>query len=104
MYAETLNKCPPQAGTSEADQLKRIFKTLGSPTQQAYPALVELPDYTNELDAMGYPPPSSLTDVTPHIDHAGINLLSQMLTYDPLQRCSAADAMKHEYFKTHHAG
>jgi|Transcript_6957 cyclin-dependent kinase len=104
IFAEMATSKPLFAGTSEADQLKRIFKTLGSPTQQAYPALVELPDYTNELDAMGYPPPSSLTDVTPHIDHAGINLLSQMLTYDPLQRCSAADAMKHEYFKTHHAG
>lgn len=78
--------------------MKRIFKTLGTPTPQDYPALVELPDYNRDLDIMCYPPLRSFADITPQIDNVGISLLSQMLTYDPLQRCSAADAMKHDYF------
>lgn len=103
IFAEMATSKPLFAGTSESDQLKRIFKTLGTPTQQNYPALVELPDYTNELDAICYPAPPSLAEVAPHIDEAGVDLLSQMLAYDPLQRCSAADAMKHDYFNAHNS-
>jgi|TARA_B100000482_G_scaffold173310_2_gene141148 serine/threonine protein kinase len=47
---------------------------------------------------MQYPTPRSFADVAPQIDPTGLHLLAQMLTYDPVQRCSAADAMKHEYF------
>lgn len=98
IFAEMATSKPIFAGTSESDQLKRIFKTLGTPTPQDYPALVELPDYNRDLDIMCYPPLRSFADITPQIDNVGISLLSQMLTYDPLQRCSAADAMKHDYF------
>jgi serine/threonine protein kinase len=47
---------------------------------------------------MHYPPPRSFSDVAPQIEGVGLDLLAQMLAYDPLQRCSAADAMKHVYF------
>ncbi len=47
---------------------------------------------------MQYPPPRPFSDVVPRIDGTGRSLLEKMLAYDPLQRCSAADAMKHEYF------
>jgi len=45
-------------------------------------------------------PPVSFADVAPQIDRLGISLLSQMLAFDPLQRCSAADAIKHAYFNS----
>lgn len=98
IFAEMATSKPLFAGTSESDQLKRIFKTLGTPTPNEYPALVELPEYNRDPDIMCYPPPESLADIIPQIDQLGISLLSQMLAYDPLQRCSAADAMKHYYF------
>lgn len=98
IFAEMATSKPLFAGTSEADQLKRIFKTLGTPQPCAYPTVVELPDYNRDPDIMHYPPPPSFADVAPRIDGMGLHLLAQMLTYDPLQRCSAADAMKHDYF------
>lgn len=100
IFAEMATSKPLFAGTSESDQLKRIFKTLGTPTQQNYPALMELPDYNHDLNVTHYPPPASFTDIAPQIDHLGIDLLSQMLAFDPLQRCSAADAIKHTYFNS----
>jgi hypothetical protein len=33
------------AGTSEADQLDRIFRHLGTPSEAVYPGIVELPEY-----------------------------------------------------------
>lgn len=100
IFAEMATSKPLFAGTSESDQLKRIFKTLGTPTQENYPALIELPDYSHDLHVTHYPPPVSFTDIAPQIDRLGISLLSQMLAFDPLQRCSAADAIKHAYFNS----
>mmetsp|Transcript_21628 Transcript_21628/g.64752 ORF Transcript_21628/g.64752 Transcript_21628/m.64752 type:complete len:300 (+) Transcript_21628:143-1042(+) len=100
IFAEMATSKPLFAGTSESDQLKRIFKTLGTPTQDSYPSLVELPDYNHDLHATHYPPPVSFADIAPQIDRLGISLLSQMLAFDPLQRCSAADAIKHTYFNS----
>mmetsp|Transcript_2990 Transcript_2990/g.8744 ORF Transcript_2990/g.8744 Transcript_2990/m.8744 type:complete len:294 (-) Transcript_2990:304-1185(-) len=98
IFAEMASSKPLFAGTSESDQLKRIFRTLGTPMQESYPSLVELPDYNQDPDAMRYPPPKSFSEVAPQIDRIGLILLEQMLAYNPLKRCSAADAMKHQYF------
>jgi len=100
IFAEMATSKPLFAGTSESDQLKRIFKTLGTPTQESYPTLAELPDYNHDLHATHYPPPVSFADIAPQIDRLGVSLLSQMLAFDPLQRCSAADAIKHTYFNS----
>lgn len=98
IFAEMATSKPLFAGTSESDQLKRIFKTLGTPVQRTYPLLVELPDYNKDLDTTQYPAPRSFSSVAPQIDGIGLCLLEQMLAYDPLKRCSAADAMRHDYF------
>ena len=65
----------------------------------SHPTLVELPYYKHYL-RVTHPPPVSIADVAPQIDRLGISLLSQMLTFDPLQRCSATDAIKHAYFSS----
>lgn len=36
---------PLLTGTSESDQLARIFRQMGTPTPVMYPGLQELPDY-----------------------------------------------------------
>lgn len=43
--AEMANGRPLFAGTSETDQLDRIFRHLGTPTEALYPGIVELPEY-----------------------------------------------------------
>jgi serine/threonine protein kinase len=45
IFAEMANGGPLFAGTSETDQLDRIFRLLGTPTTEIYPAIVDLPDY-----------------------------------------------------------
>ncbi|CAN0477785.1 unnamed protein product, partial [Hapterophycus canaliculatus] len=36
---------PLLTGTSESDQLARIFRQMGTPTPIMYPGLQDLPDY-----------------------------------------------------------
>ena len=43
--AEMSNGRPLFAGTSENDQLDRIFRHLGTPSEAVYPAIVELPEF-----------------------------------------------------------
>lgn len=45
-----------------------------------------------------YPMPESLSHLVPTLEQDGVDLLEQMLQYDPAKRITAADAMKHPYF------
>ncbi|KUF76563.1 Cyclin-dependent kinase 5 [Phytophthora nicotianae] len=114
IFAEMANGGPLFAGTSEADQLDRIFRLLGTPTAEIYPAIVDLPDYRSLLphdelvelivmydeqrDFPVYPAPENLAHLVPTLDADGVDLLEQMLQYDPAKRITAADAMVHPYF------
>jgi serine/threonine protein kinase len=86
------------AGTSEGDQLDRIFRLLGTPTVQDYPGIVELPDYSPEQFPPYPPPRGGLASLVPTLDGTGVDLLSQMLQYDPARRCTAQAALQHAFF------
>jgi serine/threonine protein kinase len=89
---------PLVAGTSEGDQLDRIFRLLGTPTVQDYPGIVELPDYSPEQFPPYPPPRAGLASLVPTLDVTGVDLLSQMLQYDPARRVTAQAALQHAFF------
>lgn len=45
IFAEIINKRPLFQGDSEIDQLFKIFRTMGTPTNQVWPGVTELQDY-----------------------------------------------------------
>ncbi|CAM9119903.1 unnamed protein product, partial [Ectocarpus fasciculatus] len=96
IFAEMVNGSPLFTGTSEDTQLDTIFRVLGTPSEAAFPAIVELPEWREDMPQ--YPPPSSLHKLVPTLEEAGRDLLSQMLVYDPARRTTAQDARKHPYF------
>jgi len=96
IFAEMCNGRPLFAGTSEADQLDSIFRHLGTPTEESFPGVTELPEFKSDFPA--YPAPASLQRLVPSMDPRGAELLHLMLAFDPSQRISARDAMSHAYF------
>mmetsp|Transcript_10772 Transcript_10772/g.15192 ORF Transcript_10772/g.15192 Transcript_10772/m.15192 type:complete len:123 (+) Transcript_10772:979-1347(+) len=97
IYAEMANGRPLIAGTSEADQLDRIFRLLGTPTLAEYPGIVELPDYSPNFTQ--YPPPRhGIGSLVPTLDVHGVDLLSRMLLFDPTRRITAQEALEHPFF------
>ncbi|CAI5444491.1 unnamed protein product [Caenorhabditis angaria] len=102
IFAEMITKKPLFQGDSEIDELFRIFRTLGTPTELEWNGVESLPDYR-----MTFPKwrDNFLRDKfidkktnTSKIDDQAFDLLQGMLIYDPKLRISAKKSLNHPYF------
>ena len=98
IFAEMANGRPLVAGTSEEDQLDRIFRLLGTPNARDFPGIVELPEYSPDRFPPYPPPRGGLASLVPTLNGAGVDLLNVMLQYDPSRRITAQAALQHHFF------
>lgn len=97
IFAEMANGRPLITGTSESDQLDRIFRTFGTPSENDYPEMVKLPEYSPQL-LNRYPPPRNIAVMVPSLDDKGVDLFTKMVVMDPARRITAHDALNHPFF------
>lgn len=95
IFAEMVNGRPLFPGSSESDQLVKIFKSLGTPTPKSWPQMVDLPEYKANFPVY---PAQPFKKIVRKLDPLGLDLLTRMLQYDPNKRLSAEQAMKHAWF------
>jgi serine/threonine protein kinase len=96
IFVEMLTRIPLFPGDSEIDQLFRIFRLLGTPTEENWAGVSSLPDYKPTFPQWAK---KSLDTVFPEEkDPLAIDLLSKMLVYEPSKRISAKEALLHPYF------
>jgi len=96
IFAEMANKRPLFRGDSEIDQLFRIFRVLKTPTDDLWPGVSALPDYKDTFPVWNtYSLPDQMKT---KVDEQGLELLADMLIYDPAKRISAKKAIVHPYF------
>jgi serine/threonine protein kinase len=95
IFAEMAQKRPIFAGDSEIDQIFKIFRVLGTPTEETFPGISSLPDFKSTFPKWRA---QSLAKLVGNLDERGVDLLSQMICYDPAKRISARAAMSHPYF------
>ncbi|KAK9895681.1 Pkinase-domain-containing protein [Cystobasidium minutum MCA 4210] len=96
IFGEMIQRQPLFPGDSEIDEIFRIFRLLGTPDEEAWPGVTQLPDYKGSF------PQWKAKDIKTAV--AGLNdvstdLLSRMLAYDPAKRISAKQTLNHEYFR-----
>lgn len=97
IFAEMVNGRPLVTGTSEGDQLDRIFRLFGTPSPADYPNITDLPDYSPDLPQ--HPPPTDgLGELVPQLNAVGLELFESMMQFDPACRITAADALQHSFF------
>ncbi|EPS58710.1 hypothetical protein M569_16102 [Genlisea aurea] len=96
IFAEMVRRQALFPGDSEFQQLLHIFRLLGTPSEKQWPGVSKLRDWHV------YPQwePQNVARVVPSLGPEGVDLLSQMLKYDPAERISAKAALDHPYFDT----
>ncbi|CAK9819506.1 Cyclin-dependent kinase 6 [Anthophora quadrimaculata] len=93
ILAELSRLEPLFPGTSEGDQLDRIFQVIGTPSQEEWPENVSL-----SWTAFPYRQPKPLTAIIPDLNEHGLDVIKGMLMFDPHRRLTAAQALRHRYF------
>ncbi|KAI1810475.1 kinase-like domain-containing protein [Poronia punctata] len=95
IFAEMCTRKPLFPGDSEIDQIFKTFRLLGTPTEKDWPGVTSYPDFKASF-------PKWIRDMNQplcsNLDDAGLDLLEQMLVYDPAGRISAKQACNHPYF------
>lgn len=99
IFAEMLTKKALFPGDSEIDQLFRIFRTLGTPGEDDWPGVTQLPDYKSSFPRWEVNAVNSIAKLVPQLDHSGKSLLLKMLTYYPRMRITAKQALQHDFFE-----
>lgn len=96
IFAEMLNHCPLFTGENDIDQLHKVLRLLGTPTEENWPGVSNLPDFKKITfpDIKRIP----LTELVPNASRLAIDLLGKLLCFDPKKRFSAAQALMHDYF------
>jgi len=95
IFAEMARGRPLLTGSTDTDQLKKIFKLLGTPNPETWPTVTELPDWKVDFEQFM---PQPLDAVVESLDSQGLELLSKMLIFDPNRRVSAQRAIEDPYF------
>jgi serine/threonine protein kinase len=101
VFGEMVTGKPMFPGKNATDQLHRIFKALGTPTEEEYPDIVNLPKW-DPRDMPAYKG-RGLPVLVPGLDEDGYDLIGRMLCYDPSKRITAQGAMEHSFLSEQHA-
>jgi len=100
MAEMVMRGAPLFPGDSEIDQIFRIFRLLGTPNEEVWPGISQLPDYKPTFPQWSA---QSLAQHIASLDPAGLDLLHSTLTYNTAKRISAKRAMHHPWFSDYEA-
>uniref|UniRef100_A0A8C7U4Y1 cyclin-dependent kinase n=1 Tax=Oncorhynchus mykiss TaxID=8022 RepID=A0A8C7U4Y1_ONCMY len=98
IFGELLTQKPLFPGKSEIDQINKIFKDLGSPSEKIWPGYNELPA-VKKMTFTEYPYNNMRKRFGALLSDQGFDLMNKFLTYCPSKRILSDEALKHEYFR-----
>jgi cyclin-dependent kinase 7 len=98
VFAELIIRMPWIAGDTEVQQISLICQAVGTPTEDNWPGVSKLPEYTVPE------PPNPTRGRDQYLatfgtaGQEGVDLLMAMLTLDPRKRINARDVLKHPWW------
>ncbi|KAM8862681.1 cyclin-dependent kinase 20 isoform 2-T2 [Spinachia spinachia] len=96
IFGELLNSSPLFPGENDIEQLCCVLRVLGTPTEDSWPEIAELPDY-NKI-TFKENPAIPLEQIVPDSSPQAVDLLYNFLVYPSNRRCSARQALLHPFF------
>ena len=98
IFYEMAHKRPLFYGDSEIGQIFKIFRTLGTPTEQTWQGFQDLPSMKMSFPQWKVNGNENLRKACTNFDETAIDLLTQLVHLEPGKRISAKAALRHPYF------
>lgn len=95
IFGELINRRPLFMGDCQIDQLYKIFRFFGTPTETTWPGISSLPNYTKEFPKFKPKGPGEDIQTT---DADARELFGLMMKMNPVERISARKALEHSFF------
>ena len=99
VIGEMATGAPLFAGDSEIDTIFKIFQKLGTPSEQVWPGVGELPEYKASFPNWLPRGWAQIRNTKQQVGTDGIDLLENLMCYDPRRRLPARRALQHTYFR-----
>ena len=96
IMAEMYTGRPLFPGSTNEDELQKIFRLMGTPSERSWPGISQFPEYKPNFHIYAT---QDLRLILPQIDQQGLDLLGRMLQLRPEMRISAKDALNHAWFR-----
>lgn len=97
ILAELFKREPLFPGDSDLDTLDRIITVLGTPSEENWHGVTELPDFVKFNDVSAGQP---FSDKFSALQQDALDILESMLKLNPNDRCTATQALSMSYFST----
>ncbi|KAI1377394.1 serine/threonine-protein kinase [Hypoxylon crocopeplum] len=98
VFAELIMRMPFIAGNTEMHQINLICQAIGTPTEENWPGVTKLPEYTVEKDIHPLQGKDYFMSMFGTVGPAGAELLMKTLTLDPKKRITAVEMLKHRWW------
>ncbi|KAL8986466.1 MAG: hypothetical protein Q9177_004177 [Variospora cf. flavescens] len=96
IMAEMYTGRPLFPGTTNEDQLQKIFRLMGTPSERSWPGIAAFPEYKPGWHVYAT---QDLRMILPTVDPAALDLLGRCLQLRPEMRVSAQDSLQHVWFR-----
>merc|ERR1712093_278191 len=101
ILGELLGGKPMFPGTSTMNQLDRIIEVTGRPSQDDIEA-IDSPFAATMLESLPRTQPTRLQEMFPHASEDALDLLRQLLQFNPHKRIDTRGALNHPYVAAFH--
>jgi len=101
ILAELLGRKPLFQGKDYMHQLQVIINVLGTPNDESL-AFVTNSMAKKAIKELPNRPKQSFQEIFSDSNPSAVDLLERMLVFDPRERCTVKEALKHPYFKALH--
>lgn len=96
IFAELLSLQPLFPGSSDIDQLARIFNVLGNLTEETFPGCSNLPDF-KMISFCKIEKPIGLESCLPNCSPDEVPIVKKLVCFDPASRATAMELLHDKY-------